>query len=211
MKGCTHTWRTGCIGSGCPCTYRLSRPRAGCAFCGEAGRVPDQVWGRYVPGWYFFAPYRELPERLVALTQEDVWLRARGAVVLLTTLRARAAALWPPLEQAPAAGEIVPVGGSASSHTPIEVWINLLGASSTGEAALQYLHDVAAPTDRTLLADIAAAAEGQAWGAAAQAVIASVNGDRVPALDHLLGHSYSPAAWLVDDAASASPTQAPTC
>jgi hypothetical protein len=56
-----------------------------------------------------------------------------------------------------------------------------------------------------MLAELAAAAEGQPWGAAARAAIASAEGDLTKAVDHLLAHPYSPGAWALDDATTAIP------
>jgi hypothetical protein len=175
------------------------------AFCDEAGRVPDHFWGRFVPGWYFFAADEELAEQLVALAQDDVWLRARGAVVLLTALGSRPAMLWPPMEQASVVGDAVAVVETQPGSAVTALWAELLDAGSTGAPTLQYLHDAASPTDTALLESLASAADGQSWAIAVHAVIAAVGGDRQPALEHLIAHPYSPAAWVVSNAILAVP------
>jgi hypothetical protein len=174
------------------------------ALCEEAGRVPDEVWGRLVPGWFFFARHSDLPERLLAMTEEDVWGRARGAVLLLATLEARPAALWP-ADTPPAEAGTVVTAEDAARMSPAATWVTLLERGSTAEATLQYLHKVARPSDRTLLEDIIAAGPGHSWQAAARAVIASVLGDKQPAVDYLIAHPFSPAPWLITDVLEAIP------
>jgi len=165
------------------------------AFCEEAGRVPDSVWGRYVPAWVFFADEVDLPARLIGLAQGDVWPRARGAVVLLAAVGARPVSLWPNEQEQSQEGAVA----IAAAASQTQIWARLLGADSTGSVALQYLHRVATPADRPLLNRIAAVSEGQPWASATQAVIASVLGDNLPSFEYLLAHPYSPPAWALDD------------
>jgi len=174
------------------------------AFCEEAGRVPDEVWGRFVPGWFFFVRDSDLPARLLAMTDEDVWARARGAVLLLATLDARPAALWP-ADTPPAEAGTVVTAEDAAKVSPVAMWVTLLERGSTANATLQYLHKVALPGDRRLLEDIIAAGAGHSWQAAARAVIASVLGDKQPAVDYLIAHPFSPAPWLITDVLEAIP------
>lgn len=177
------------------------------AFCEDAGRVPDDVWGRFVPGWFFFAPDSDLPARLVAMTDEDGWARARGAVVLLTTLGARPAALWPADTPATEKGAVAKLEDEPGS-SPADLWVRLLERSSTASATLNYLHAVATQDDRPLLHDIAAAADGQSWQAATRAVVASVLGDKQPAVEYLLTQPFSPPPWIVTDVLDAIPDAA---
>jgi hypothetical protein len=174
------------------------------AFCEEAGRVPDTAWGRFVPGWFFFARDSDLPARLLAVTEEDVWQRARGAVLLLETLGARPAALWPADTPTAEAGAVV-TADDAAKVSAVALWGAILERTSTASATLQYLHKVATPVDCTLLEDIVAAGAGHSWQTAARAVIASVFGDKRPAVDYLIAHPFSPAPWVITDVLQAVP------
>lgn len=156
--------------------------------CVDAARAPDDINGRVIPGWSFFAEHRG--DALLSVALSSSGQAAAGATRLLLELGERPEQLWPPSGDGVAAHGDTPSLDEAAAR-----WVTLLSHDETRANSVNYLYLLSSPKDEALFDALDRAIGESPWGRDALAVIAARRGDPTGAVAVASGYPYSLADW----------------
>ncbi|HSH61882.1 MAG TPA: DUF4062 domain-containing protein [Acidimicrobiales bacterium] len=154
-------------------------------------------WDRVLPGWFLLTPQsssslERLVNDLVDLIADDDDSVARGALVLLTELRARPPGLWSGLTTAATKAGL---GSTAELNAPAaQRWAAALVDPGRRDAGLEYLLKIATRQDLSLLDQIASELRDKGGHEEVLAVCSHLRGDATSLALSLAG-SYSAQPW----------------